>query len=391
MSVKHSRLGGSGAERWMECHGSVALLDHLGLPPSDEDTEWRIEGVAMHDCAAYCLINGCDAWERVGAKHGDPAIEITPAFADAVQVYLDYCRTLPGKAYVEYQISSPVHKEYFGQLDFGAVGLDPEDSRPMIHIVDFKGGAGIMVDVVENKQERYYAFGLIDGIERQEGTVFDDATRVVLAIVQPRGYLEPVRIWETTVGEIKAWVHNDLIPHMLATEYDDSLNAGDWCRFCPAKLVCPLLTAMFEAGAKANPKHVVELSDQAVFLNWGASRAVKHYIKALEADTLRRLLTGVDGGKHVHLERKKANRVWNGDQAEAARERFGDSAFTTPELKSPPQIEELPGGKPWVKQRAYKPDTGYTVAAGPPGPEGRIVPPKPGDRFAGYNPNVEEW
>lgn len=390
MPGSHSRLGGSGAERWMECHGSVGLLDHLGLPPSDEDADYRVEGTAMHDLAAWCLLNDRDAWEGVNGQFGDPAIVITPALANPVQVYLDYCRTLPGKRYVEYAISSPIHKDYFGQLDFGTVGPNPAagDGKPWakVHIVDLKGGQGIMVSVERNKQEMYYAYGLIDGIERQEGWTFEDDTPVELAIVQPRGFLEPIRTWETTVGDIKAWVRDDLVPHMLATEYDDSLQPGEWCRFCPAKLVCPLLTSMFQAAALANPKHIVELSDQAVFLNWNSAQAVKHYIKALEKDALRRLMAGVDGGKQVHLEYKKANRVWKPGVEELARGRFGDAAYTKPELRSPAQMEELPGAKPWVKQHAFTPKTGLTVAAGPPGPGGAIKPPKPGDAFAGYNP-----
>ena len=61
----HSPLGASGAERWMNCAGSVTLIKQLALredmEPSDE-ADWTKEGLAAHDASAFALVEGLDAW-----------------------------------------------------------------------------------------------------------------------------------------------------------------------------------------------------------------------------------------------------------------------------------------------------------------------------------------
>ncbi len=130
----HSPLGASGAERWMNCAGSVTLLNALGEDLSDEP-DYRREGVAMHEGAAHALEQNLDAWELVGMEFNQTAM--TPELADPIQIYLDYCRTLKGERYIEYAISSPVHPQFYGTLDYGCYG-------PTLEIVDLKGGQGVM-------------------------------------------------------------------------------------------------------------------------------------------------------------------------------------------------------------------------------------------------------
>ena len=251
--TQHSPLGASGAERWMKCPGSVRLLQHLQLDESDEE-DWTKEGTAAHEAAAWCLEHDEDAWERVGQAHN--GITMTAELVDPIQTYLDYCRSKTlQKRFVEYRVSSPAHPLMFGTLDHGGVGLDA--SGLYVDVDDFKFGAGLYVEIEDKPQLKYYAFCLIDGIERQEGRELPPTAAVNLTIVQPRiTWIDPVRTWSTTVYAIKTWAHGVLIPAMKETELSDGLDAGPWCRFCPAKIVCPLLTGMFRAGALANPKHV---------------------------------------------------------------------------------------------------------------------------------------
>lgn len=354
----HSPLGASGAERWMKCPGSVALLKRLDLPESDEP-DYRREGTAMHEAAAHALEHDYDAWELVGDTFN--ATPMTAALANPIQSYLDLCRRIAARAdstFIEYAISSPVHPLFYGMCDFGAVATDGID------VVDLKGGEGIMVEVFENPQLKYYAFGIIDGLERTGGFTFPDETPVRLWICQPRGFHAdgPTRCWVTTVGALKAWINSVLVPAMLNTEWDDRLDAGAHCRFCPAKLVCPLMVALFGAACTANPKHVVQLTDEAIGLNYRAAAAAKFYIKALETEALERQMKGrVIAG--LKLVKKKANRVWKDGAIGLAKAKFGGDAMTTPELKSPPQLAAVsPAAAEWVKEFAYTPDTGLTVA-----------------------------
>lgn len=352
----HSPLGASGAERWMNCPGSVDLLNNLSLPQSDEE-DWTKEGTAMHEAAAYCLNNGCDTWEITGQVF--EGVEVDAEMARHIQVYLDHVRADMEQAvayFVEFGISSPVHPDFYGTLDFGAV------LPTRIKVKDLKGGAGIAVEVIDNPQVKYYSFGLIDGLERKTGKLFPDDTVVELGIIQPRAFHHdgPIRLWETTVGEIKAWVHDVLVPAMNMTAMDNDLDAGKWCRFCPAKLVCPLLTGIFRAAATCNPDEVIHFSPQVLGENYRLIQAVKFYQTALERAAMSYLNRGV-AVPHAKLVNKKANRVFR-SSADVIK-RFGDDAYAPRELRSPAELEKLsPEALEWVKEHAYTPVTGTTVA-----------------------------
>lgn len=382
----HSPLGASGAERWMNCPGSVTLLKQLGPDTSDEP-DYRREGTAMHEAAAHALCEEMDAWELVGMTFFET--EMTPELCDPLQVYLDYCRGIGGERYVEYPISSPVHENYYGTLDFGSIRNDLFGLS--VEIVDLKGGQGVMVEIENNPQLKYYAFGLMDGLERHNGRLWPDETRVGLTICQPRGFHPdgPVRRWETSWGEIKAWIQGELVPAMHATEYDQSLAVGEWCRFCPAKLVCPMLTGLFQAACLANPQHVADQSDEALGRSFTLAAGVKHYLKALETEAYNRAMRGrtIPGGKLVH---KRANRVWKDGAVDLAKARFGEDAMNPPTMKSPAEMEKVPAAKDWVKEFAFTPTSGLSFvlesATGQ-----AVTVTKPEERFAGVDAEKSDW
>lgn len=377
----HSPLGASGAERWMNCPGSVELLKHVGEDISDEP-DYRREGVAMHEGAAHALENELDAWELVGMEFN--STPMTPELCDPLQTYLDYCRSLEGDRFVEYPIASPVHEQFYGTLDFGAIG-------PTLEVVDLKCGQGIMVEVEDNPQAKYYAFGLVDGLERNYGKKWDGDMVVGITIVQPRGFHSdgPVRRWETSIAELKEWVHGTLVPAMRATEFDETLTVGEWCRFCPAKLVCPMLTSLFQAACLANPKHLPDTSDEMIGRNFTLAAGVKHYVKALETEAYNRAMRGhtIPGGKLVH---KKANRVWKDGAPAMFMERFGKDAMTEPQLKSPAEMEKVPAAKELVKEFAFTPTSGLTFVLET-APQQAVQVTAPADRFAAVDTEKTDW
>lgn len=348
---QHSPLGASSAERWMNCPGSVTLLKSLQLPPSDEP-EYRTQGTAAHEMAARCLREGKDAWELVGERSSEVDAEFSVEMGDAVQVYLDIVRPLMvphAKVYIEQHLSSPRHKLMYGTVDFSTVA----DS--LLNVVDFKYGEGIDVEVEDNPQLKYYAYLVLQD--------HPDVRRVVTHIVQPRiaWNSEPKRA-VYMAEDIVDWVNKELVPAMNAVEMDQSLDAGPWCRFCPAKLVCPLMTSLFGAAVTANPQTTPNLSDMALGRSYQYVPALEMYLKAFKEEVFRRLTAGHDvtGTKLVH---KRANRVWKSGSEEALRARFGGALYTAPAMKSPPQVEELGhDAKELVKEYAYTPESGLTVA-----------------------------
>jgi hypothetical protein len=353
----------------MNCPGSVSLIKELNLPETDEP-EYRGLGIAAHEAGAHCLKNGLDAWEVIGQKFH--TFEVDTNMANAIQVYIDTVRPVmekPGAvSYIEHglaysqedynvrEIIDPradgiLKKYFYGTGD--ACVVRPDDSY--MDVIDYKHGEGIIVEAENNPQLLYYAFGFLllhPGIET-----------VRIRIVQPRTFDEPVKTWIVKADFIKQWVKDRLVPAMQLTEMDGAeLDAGSWCRFCPAKLICPMMASLFGAVCKSNPKEIVPLTDASLGHSYQYREAVKFYLKAMEDEVFRRLNAGgaVPGTKLVP---KKANRVFKPEAPAIFKAKFGDDAMTPVELKSPAEMAKLGAeASELVKEYAYTPQTGLTVA-----------------------------
>lgn len=353
--TRHSPLGASSAERWMNCPGSAALIQSFQGTGEADEPEWTTAGSAAHDAAAWCLKNHSDAWETVGMTFRGQVI--TPEDADAIQVYLSCVRAREEllaqvtsiQVFIEEHISTIDHPLYYGTVDHAIIAGD------LAEITDYKHGVGQFVDVVNNAQLKYYAWGFV--------VRHPDVKRVKLRIVQPRCPIgNPVREWEISVEDLAHWVETELLPAMHRTEVDDSLTPGSWCRFCPAKLVCSAMRGMFGAAANADPKAVLSMSDRELSREQSRIEQVKMYISAVGAETFKRLNNGKDvpDFKLVH---GRADRVFKDGAQEVFLAKFGTDAFTEPSLKSPAQMEKLPGAETLVKEWAYSPQGKLTVAS----------------------------
>src|SRR5271166_6425074 len=118
----HSPLGASSAERWMECPGSVRLIQSLKIEGDSDEPDYRREGTAAHEAIAHCLRNNSDAWEVMGETFYDTVVSVE--MADAIQVYLDTVRPLATPAaqvFIEHRISSPDHPLFYGTVDFATI------------------------------------------------------------------------------------------------------------------------------------------------------------------------------------------------------------------------------------------------------------------------------
>lgn len=379
----HSPLGGSGAERWMNCSGSVVIMQELqaaGTPVQDEESEFAKAGTDAHELAAHCLRNSQDAWEFMGTFNGGAGREpftVDGDMAKHVQVYLDYVRNLRTKAghkksWVEQHVSSPKHRLHFGTVDDGEFFITQSGSH--LDIVDLKYGAGIAVDAEDNKQMKYYGVGMIEQVRPDT---------ITLHIVQPRAFHPdgPIRTHTLTFEELVTWRDEELIPAMVRAEIDGTLRAGEWCRFCPAKIVCPLLTGIFGAAAKADASALPNFSNDALARNLRLVGPTKMYLKALEAEAFKRANAGavIDDGSgdeegKYKLVYQKADRVFRssvetpeGEKTigELLEETFGGEAYTKPDLKTPAGIDKLgPAGKEFTKRYAFTPHTTLTLVPG---------------------------
>ncbi len=363
----HSPLGASSAERWMNCAGSVALIKDLRIEEDTDEPEYRGLGISAHEAAAHALKNDLDAWEIMGEKFHNYSVDEN--MAQAIQMYIDTVRPDMQKAdaiYIEHGLAykqtdgllseiidpradSLLNKYFYGTGDF-AVVIDK-----LMKVVDYKHGEGIIVEAEDNPQLMYYAFGFL--------LLHPEVETVMIRIVQPRTFDAPVKTWVTTAEYIRDWVADKLVPAMQLTEIDGAeLDAGPWCRFCPAKLVCPMMSSLFGAAMTHNPKQVVEFTNASVGRSYQYMQAVEFYLKAIKDEAYRRLNLGqvVPGCKLVP---KKANRVYKSEAPALAKEKFGAGAYIPAELKSPSELEKLGAvAKEFVREYAYTPQTGLTVA-----------------------------
>jgi hypothetical protein len=350
---KHSKLGASGAERWMNCPGSTTIVKALNLPQSDEE-DYAIEGSACHEAAAECIKRDLEPWEVVGQKFYKDTV-VTPEMADAIHDYLAFITPLKneyGTWWCEFAISDPsVHEDFYGTVDFAAV------NEGVIDVVDFKYGAGITVEAYRNPQLMYYAYGFL--------LFRPDARRVRLSIVQPRAYHEegPVRTWEISAEELAEWGEKTLVTAMRAALIDETFDAGPWCRFCPAKLVCPLLDGIYKASAQFDPKRYGSMEDAALGRDYNLIQAIKFRIAAVEKEVEKRWMVGREV-PFAKLVNKRSNRVWKPGAEPAIIARVGvKDAYTEPKLKTPAAIEEMgKTGKDLATEFAYMPFNGYSIA-----------------------------
>lgn len=376
----HSPVGASGAERWMNCPGSVRLPGGAWMEP-DEAPEYQTRGTSAHELAAECIAKSCDTWELMGQKVS--GVEIDSEIASGVQVYLDEIKRVralanradaPAIELVEAHLIAKDHPLCYGTLDFAAI------SGSFAWLRDYKHGAGVVVDVSDdgppeeageleaaegaddvtgNPQFLYYAYLLIDAYPQIKG--------IEIGVVQPNAFHPdgPVRTWVVTSAEVLFWARNKMLPALAKAVSEASeleLLAGEWCRFCPKKLGCPVLHNLFRAAVTTDVTDLPALDTESLGREYALLPMVKKYGDVLKAEMYRRLNSG-EKCEEAKLVYKKTNRVWKGEADEIFTAQFGAKAYTTATLLSPAQMEKVgPDAKELVREYAYTPVAGTTVA-----------------------------
>lgn len=242
----HSLFSASGAERWSNCAGSMALSK--GVKRSTNPV--AREGAAGHLLADRCLNDGTDPvqfeGEIIGVEGFD--IEITDELALAVQCYVDYVRGISGIRWTE-------TRTYYGNL----IGVDEEEAfgttgctilnGTVLHAIDAKFGRKF-VDPQRNKEAILYAAGVVDTVE----AMGEEITEVWLHIVQPRVSDKPIPYVMTReqlrdeVLHLRACAQLAQEANVTFTSASDKawakryLNPGETqCMWCPAATFCPAL------------------------------------------------------------------------------------------------------------------------------------------------------
>jgi len=370
LPTPHSPLGASGAERWLECAGSISLAPAPEDVEDEDDDTFSGPGQAAHHLAEVCLNSGEDAWMHMGKEipTDNAPIVVDIEMANGVQPYLNFVReTYPdrnqGNHWVERRFHCPsIHEFFYGTAD----DVYYWETERVLDVTDFKYGAGIVVEVPWNVQTMYYACGVLETLD-----LWDKVDKVRLRIVQPRAHHfdGPVRMWTVPVADLRKWMEEVLVPGMDRALVSRDTKSGMHCRFCPVRSrACPqLMKDMKELEDMTNEARegsaAKELTEAQLGHFMGLFNLAKIINKAAQKTAFNRLQAGkkVPGFKLVNA---RSNRELKEGGEAAAIDKFGQLAYSAPMLLSPAQLEKLPGGTTFVERWAFKPNRGLTLTEG---------------------------
>lgn len=261
----HSKLGASSYYRWKACPGSIRLCANL----DSQESEYARIGTLAHETASNMLLG-----------EGPPLgfEELTIEDMAAVTTYTDFVTGIIKAHSSTEDLEVMIEKRFdLGKYVPGAFGtadcvLYHKGLKKLV-VIDYKHGAGLPVEVVENNQLLYYALGAMASLEVAPRSI-------EIVIVQPRCYHAdgPIRRWITGPQRILDFIA-DLEEDAEATRKPDApLNPGEHCRFCPAQAMhCPavrekslsLAREQFAPEFSYDPAKLAEaLNNLEVIENW---------------------------------------------------------------------------------------------------------------------------
>jgi hypothetical protein len=283
--AQHSNIvGGSTAKRVMGCPGSVALCAKMPPRPSSVYADL---GTLLHNAIAQVLDQGVTPESLLGMKYQDQVLT-QDHIDNKLHVALDLLGEIDPKLEMEYAVETEVGFGDFLPNVFGSCDLLGRIGNRAI-VLDWKFGDGVAVGVEENEQLLFYAAAAM----RTESVkwVFDGATEIECVIVQPPS----VKRWVTTVDRVKIFEHNLVASVKESQKKNAGLSAGEHCRWCAAKPICPKMTGAVERA----------LQDQLASLN---ADMIGGYLK--NCDLLEQWITDLRALAHQMLEADKPVPGW---------------------------------------------------------------------------------
>ena len=229
----HSPLGASSCSRWWNCPGSVQLSKGF----HGRSSVFAREGTAAHELSEMCLHQNRDAHEFLGIQievEGDK-FSVTEEMAEAVQMYVDECRMQAEAGTSAPMIETRISLARLNPPDdmFGTADFMVQQGSTLC-VMDLKYGKGVAVEAEGNPQLKYYALGALYALPDNSGIKY-----IKVGIVQPRAPGQKIKYAEYDVIELLEWSVELIERAQVAVSGNLTVNAGSWCKFCPASGVCP--------------------------------------------------------------------------------------------------------------------------------------------------------
>ena len=375
----HSPIGASSMYRWSVCPGSVTLSESV-IPTST--SVYAEVGLEAHDWLAKVL-TGLASLNSIPEKDG-MRDSVTYAF-DVIREQIARAGK-EGRYWVEHGFDlSHIFPGCHGTAD--VVIYNP--IKKLLIVIDYKHGAGILVDVEENLQLQYYGLGALTTLKE-----IGDIETVKLQVIQPRidhadGY---TRSWNIDSLDLFDFAIDLQKFAKATTEKNAPLVPGEHCRFCVAAAICPKLKEfdeVLESGESEEtrtPPSVSKKTCSAVVTQSGNSQTqvnvpqtTEQLAKALKwIPTLQSWIKSVteycyqkaNSGETIpgyKLVEKRATRKWiDTEKVVEFLEEYDfkeDEIYEPLKIKSPAQLEKLIPKQEWHVLDPYisKKSTGLTL------------------------------
>ena len=344
-ATPHSEFGGSIAARVLRCPASVRLVAKTPARLR-RDTVYAQRGAALHAAMALLIERERALDSLAGETIGEYTItrdDVENALRPAL-AHVDALLNQPGaEYYLERRVAFPTIENAFGTLDL-IVKI-----AGVANVVDHKFGAGVRVvardDDGVNPQLAFYAAGARHSLPG----FFAGVERLLLTILQPQTIEEGAELassTEATPAELDDFVARYRAACADALGPSPHRERGAWCRFCPAKPICPDHTGPLIDLAQFSPPTPAASPDREAYLRMLANAlnlidAIKELQTALHDQAKRALLEGwvVPG---YALSRGRVNRDWSDEQAAIAtllRLGLERADLIDDQLRSPKQVE----------------------------------------------------
>lgn len=327
MTRTHAYAGPSAAGRWLACPASVRLhmvAEQAGLV-DDTVSTYAERGTYAMRVLEYMLTRKTPM-AQAEAEAGAPPSDYGEEDREALLAAYRFLSAEVAKAAewgVEARLEIAPEVGIFGTCDFYAV------SDNVLHVVDYKHGAGIPVYAAGNPQLLLYAYGLL----RDRPNV--DTVR--LTIIQPRTRgKDMVDSTEYDRDAIETFVEHAV--EVLLFDRSPPVT-GDHCRYCPAALVCPARVAEYRKVAEMTEESLADPENLRFII--AAEKRVGDLIEKAKRVALKRLQGGAEIAGLVLVE-GPGRLVWRDGATDALRERFGDAAFETTAM-SPARVRDTFG------------------------------------------------
>lgn len=332
---------------WLNCAGGVALRTQVPRRPAGAAA---LHGSAQHEIMEQLLLDPDLAPAKflgstvLGVKieaHHIAAVEL------ALEEYAKIEECFPEDVMIFTEREVGLNDEAYGSMDAGLVS----PSRKRAAIIDFKfGGEEVTADSDQGLVYAVYA--------RRSMPEFAAVEVFELYIIQPAmdpatdKRIVPAAALDTFESTIGTAIRVSKQPNAPFVE-------GDWCKYCAAKLVCPLKTQRLDTLIA--PNHVLSLDETAERL-----KRVQEWIKWAE-EAKERLQLEIENGTPVKgwkLVAKRAIRKWK-DEAKAIAyfksRKIPASQYMVTELISPAKAEKVIPKKQ-VNELANPVSSGNTIA-----------------------------